>query len=88
MAAGECGRGFPRDPPTASRGGDVDGQTRRRPLTRPSTKSTNRNHEQHVDEVSERVAADQSEQPQHQQNHRNRKKHHFLLLNHSAQAVP
>src|SRR3954469_12058130 len=36
-----------------------------------------RNHEQYVDEVPERVAADQSEQPQHQQNHRNRKKHQF-----------
>src|SRR5688500_9359249 len=45
----------------------------------PDDEQHERDHEQHIDEVAHRVAADESEQPQNKQNHRDRKKHRSLL---------
>jgi hypothetical protein len=39
-----------------------------------------RYHEQHIDKVAQRVATDQSEEPQNQQDNRNGEKHRCPLL--------
>src|SRR5439155_18160380 len=58
------------------------------PADEPDEKEHYRDHQQDVDEIADRVAAHEAEQPQHEQNHRDRKEHCFLLTEEEHETCP